>query len=64
MDRDELVRVLASMTSDEFDAVVAESRGVDDRDIKAVILRELSKPPRQPEPPALNSDAIEHRALG
>lgn len=57
MNRDELVNALAAMTDDELNTVLGEARGVDDRDVKALILRELSRPP------ALNSDAIERQAL-
>lgn len=57
MNREELVRILSSMTNAEFSELAAEARGVDDSDIRNVIVRELQHPI------ALASDEIKHRAI-
>jgi len=43
MDRRELVRVLATLTDQEYRDVTTEARGDDDTDIRAVIARELNR---------------------
>ncbi len=43
MDRQELVRVLATMTEGEYRDLTLEARGVDDTDVRSIILRELNK---------------------
>lgn len=58
MTYDELIKQLALLTDAEFEQVASQARGVDDSDIRAVIVRELQRQP------ALNSDEIDRRALG
>lgn len=58
MTRTELIRALQGLTATELDAVLAAARGSDTHDVKALIERELARPP------ALNSPDIERLAQG